>query len=83
MVSYVPRVPPIDTARLSQFLMDEFQAIAREWQQTQPFMLLDELHVQPKKPRLGMLVLADGTDWNPGSGAGVYVYRGSAWHFLG
>ncbi len=83
MVSYVPRVPPSDAASLPGFILTELQAIAREWQQTQPFLLLDTLHASPSKPREGMCVLADGTDWNPGSGAGVYVYRASAWHFLG
>jgi len=37
-------------------------------------------HVAPPKPREGMLVYADGTDWNPGSGAGYYVYYAGAWH---
>lgn len=37
-------------------------------------------HVAPAKPREGMLVYADGTDWNPGSGAGYYVYYAGAWH---
>jgi hypothetical protein len=39
-------------------------------------------HVAPAKPREGMLVYADGTDWNPGSGAGYYVYYAGAWHPL-
>ena len=37
------------------------------------------LHVEPYRPRVGSLVYADGTDWDPGSGEGVYVYTGSAW----
>lgn len=41
------------------------------------------LHVEPKKPRDGLVVIADGTDWNPGGGAGVYAYYAAAWHFLG
>jgi len=28
-------------------------------------------------------VYADGTTWNPGSGAGLYQWRGSAWAFIG
>lgn len=39
--------------------------------------------VQPPKPREGDIVKADGTAWNPGSGAGSYQYRGGAWRFLG
>lgn len=29
------------------------------------------------------MVLADGTNWNPGSGGGCYIYRAGAWRFLG
>ena len=37
------------------------------------------LHAEPDRPREGKVVYADGTDWNPGSGKGLYVYDGSAW----
>lgn len=41
------------------------------------------LAAAPAKLREGMIVGADGTNWNPGSGKGVYVYYTGAWHFLG
>jgi hypothetical protein len=46
---------------------------------------LVEYHVVPEKPFNGLKVIADGTDWNPGSGRGVYWYDGdtSSWKFLG
>lgn len=37
------------------------------------------LNVAPTRPREGLVVFADGTNWNPGSGKGVYVYASSAW----
>ena len=40
-------------------------------------------HVEPGKPREGDIVGADGTDWNPGGGKGVYAYYSSAWNKLG
>lgn len=43
------------------------------------FIQLTTLNAEPDKPREGMVVLADGTDWNPGSGAGVYGYIGGLW----
>lgn len=43
---------------------------------------LKETNVAPAKPRTGMLVLADGTNWDPGDGAGYYGYRNGAWHRL-
>ena len=44
---------------------------------------LDETHVAPVKPRVGDIRLADGSDWNPGSGQGVYAYYNSTWNKLG
>lgn len=49
----------------------------------EPFLELQELHEAPAKVRAGMVVLADGTDWDPGSGAGFYGYYGAAWVKLG
>jgi hypothetical protein len=37
-------------------------------------------HTAPVKPREGMLVFADGVDWDPGSGPGYYVFYAGAWH---
>lgn len=37
------------------------------------------LNAAPVKPRNGMLVYADGTNWNPGSGAGFYGRQGGSW----
>lgn len=39
-------------------------------------------HREPIRPREGMIVYADGTDWNPGSGEGPYVYINGAWASL-
>ena len=36
-------------------------------------------YTAPAKPREGDLVLADGTSWNPGGGAGLYYYNAGAW----
>jgi hypothetical protein len=44
---------------------------------------LDIKNAVPSKPREPSLAFADGTNWNPGSGKGMYCYYGGAWHFLG
>lgn len=36
----------------------------------------------PTSPEIGDVVWADGTTWNPGSGAGLYEYRSSTWNKL-
>lgn len=40
-------------------------------------------YAAPSKLVTGTIVLADGTDWNPGSGAGFYGYYAGSWHKLG
>lgn len=44
---------------------------------------VDFLSAPPARIREGLIVGADGTNWNPtGAGKGLYVYRGSAWRKL-
>lgn len=40
---------------------------------------LDPVHVEPPKPRDGDFRYADGSDWDPGSGKGIYAYNGTTW----
>lgn len=42
-------------------------------------IIFAELHGEPEKPREGMVVYADGTDWNPGDGKGIYAYTDGEW----
>ena len=44
---------------------------------------LPKTHVEPLRPYDGMKRYADGTDWNPGSGEGEYIYYASTWHKCG
>ena len=37
-------------------------------------MKLERQYAPPDKPRDGALYLADGVEWDPGSGRGVYCY---------
>lgn len=54
----------------------EFQRVAEAFSTVHDF---DVLHAAPAKPRAGMVRYADGTDWNPGSGEGLYLYTSSGW----
>lgn len=62
---------PSDPEELQAFLVD----ILRQLEQ-----ILGEVHivpvqhVEPDRLYEGMLVFADGTDWDPGSGRGFYYY---------
>lgn len=74
MAQYVPGGGSID---------QELRAVAEAMQQPNEALYLAMLYVEPAKPRDGMIALADGANWNPGSGAGYYGYRAGAWRFLG
>ena len=38
---------------------------------------------EPNSPNDGMIAYADGVNWNPGSGSGLYMRDSGSWHFLG
>ena len=82
-MAYEPEAVPFDEKSLSEYLGRELRRIASEFASGADHILLPELHNEPAKPRDGMVVLADGSDWNPGSGAGYYGYQSAAWTFLG
>lgn len=80
---YTPHTLPPAGDELSRAVQNEFESVAQQFSTPQPVLLLEVSNVAPKKPRAGMIALADGVNWNPGSGAGFYGYRGSAWVLLG
>lgn len=67
---------------LGAYIDRELTKLEQSESAPRPFVMLDETYVAPTKPRAGMVVFADGTKWNPGSGRGVYVYK-TSWVFLG
>lgn len=84
MSRYQPKTAPVGPdPQLSMFVQNELEELARSKVEPDQFITLDTSNTAPSKIREGMVVLADGTNWNPGSGAGFYGYRNSAWRFLG
>lgn len=59
----------------------ELEEVSRSFQ-LQDFVRLKETNVEPEKPRDGHIYYADGTNWNPGSGEGIYAYYNSSWNKL-
>lgn len=77
-------IPPVsagsDAEKILFFLREELQILAQSLLDDIIAVELRASHAAPKKPRVGMLVYADGTDWNPGGGEGVYVFgSGLTW----
>lgn len=75
---YIPGpVPATLGPELLDFLRRELQLIKLS---LDTFAVnLQVLHAAPDRPAEGMIRYADGTDWNPGGGKGVYVYDGATW----
>lgn len=78
-MAYFPELPPGDSARLTEYVRNELTRLALELERQQPLLRLAQTNVAPDKPRAGDLRYADGTNWNPGSGAGIYWYDGASW----
>jgi hypothetical protein len=66
-------------------LRDSLKAVEEAANRADPFLELAILYAEPQRFRPGMLVIADGSDWDPGSGAGLYRRNeaNNAWVFIG
>ena len=78
---YQPTAIPADAPRgLRQWLATQLQKIATELAGPEVSRVrFTVLHEPPPRYRDGDVVAADGTDWNPGAGAGIYAQIGAAW----
>lgn len=79
-MSYSPKPFTGETdTEFRQWVVEELDKVARSQTET-PILELRPIHAPPTKPRPGMIVYADGTDWNPGAGEGPYAYSiGGTW----
>lgn len=78
-----PTPYPRSLPELTNAVWQELQRISAALEVGVEHVTLTPLHAEPERRADGMVVLADGTDWNPGSGAGFYGYNSGAWTFLG
>lgn len=72
---------PQSISDLVAYLVREHQRISNALNSSLP-QELEELHQEPRKKREGLLAVADGEDWNPGSGRGIYVWAGAVWTLI-
>jgi hypothetical protein len=78
---YTPKPPPRTKPEfqdLYDYIEQELQSISRELLETGQ-LELRTTNSAPIRPREGMIAQADGTDWNPGEGAGTYKYEAGNW----
>jgi hypothetical protein len=79
---YAPLAPPQGEEDFRKWIYEELRRLEATFSSLD-FIILKETHVEPSRPRSGMVVLADGTDWDPGSGQGFYGYYNGGWEPLG
>lgn len=79
---YYPEPVPYtdDLPYIREFLFREFLRISASFEGVREIEL-EKLSTEPT-PREGMIKFADGVNWNPGSGAGLYFYNGTSWIML-
>ena len=77
---YEPGPLPLNQEDLGIYVVTELKRLANTIL-NQAYFRLERTHVAPKRPRGGDIRYADGSDWNPGSGEGIYFFNEttSAW----
>ena len=70
---YEPGPLPLDQEDLGVYVVTELKRLANTIL-NQSHLRVERIHVEPERPRGGDIVYADGTDWDPGSGEGIYFF---------
>ena len=68
-----PNPAPVTPEELPDYLFNELNRLSDILFNIDTFRL-EETNVAPDKPRDGDIRYADGTNWNPCSGRGIYTY---------
>ena len=68
-----PNPAPVNPEDLPDYLFSELNRLGDILFNLDTFRL-EPTNVAPTKPRDGDIRYADGTNWNPGAGQGIYAY---------
>ena len=80
---YQHAIPPEDYKQLLEYIERELASVSASVDSLANGDM-DILYEPPLRVRPGMVVYADGTSWNPGSGEGIYRYNlAGSWVFVG
>jgi len=71
----------VDQSTSLEATQRELETIERAFN-LQDFVQLKQTNAPPPKPRAGLVVYADGTNWNPGAGEGIYAFFAGMWNKL-
>ena len=84
---WTPNPAPVNNDNLSDYLFSELNRLSdiifnldvMRLEQTNKDPENTTIGIDRGKPRDGDIRYADGTNWNPGSGIGIYAYIGGSW----
>lgn len=84
MDTFRARRAPDDAKQLPQFVSEQLREVEQAANRAASSLRLQVLYAAPSKVQAGMVVYADGTTWDPGSGEGLYRYSlAGSWVHLG
>jgi hypothetical protein len=76
-------LPTLEAPFLSRAISEEFRKIADAFRhQSQQYIYMESQAEPPPILVDGMMVRADGTNWDPGYGAGMYSYFNGVWNYM-
>ncbi len=81
VVRYEPGPLPDNSEDLGIYVVTELKRLGNILF-NQSVLRLEQTNTAPAKPRQGDIREADGSNWNPGSGAGIYWFDGTTWNQL-
>ena len=76
-----PNPAPVGPEQLPDYLFSELNKLGDVVFNLDTFRL-ESTHVAPSKSRDGDIRYADGTDWNPSGGEGIYAFFNDTWNKL-
>lgn len=77
---FVPDPIPSNKEDIESWMFEQFDKLSNVLQSLETEgIIFTPLHEEPDKPEEGLVVWADGSDWNPGAGPGKYTYTGTVW----
>ena len=66
-------------ADLRNWIINELVRVANAFTTESQTTTIPVLTAAPAKPQIGQIVFADGSNWNPNSGRGLYYYDTGGW----
>ena len=82
---YEPGPLPEEVEDLGMYVVTELKRLG-DTLFNQATFRLERIHAEPSRPREGDIRYADGTDWDPGNGEGIYFFKNGSpgtWVYMG